>query len=67
MTADLQKRIEERIDAVIIDSVPKDLTAEFSLAMDEGTMDAFLARNVPDIDRRIAQALETFKREVVGA
>lgn len=66
MTADLRERIENRINAAIVDAVPRHLYPEFAQSMDDGTMQAFLAENAPDTDRRIKEALEAFKREVVG-
>jgi hypothetical protein len=66
MVADLQESMEDRINAAILEGVPKHLYAEFAQSMDDGTMKAFLAENVPDTERRVREALEVFKREIVG-
>ncbi|MDB6059049.1 MAG: hypothetical protein JWO95_2893 [Verrucomicrobiales bacterium] len=66
MAADLADRLEDTVNAAILDSIPSGLHGEFSKALDEGRHIDFLAKNAPDVDARIRDAVTKFSANYLG-
>lgn len=64
MKKDLETRLEDRINAVVLENIPADKLEEFNNLLDEGKqegIDAFYKRNIPDMDSIIAKAFMDFR------
>jgi hypothetical protein len=67
--ADLMKRVEERLDMVIINNLPESKLVEFNELMDknvsEEEMQKFCADNIPNLTQLIASELLVFRQTYV--
>lgn len=62
--ADLMSRLEDRINAMILRNMPEDLLSEFEQIMvsnKEGEVEAFVQKNIPDMEEKLVTELLTFK------
>ena len=62
--ADLMSRVEDRINAMIISNLDVEVLPEFEAiidAGDESKVEAFVKKNIPDIDEKLAAELLAFK------
>jgi hypothetical protein len=62
MSADVAEQIDCAINRMILDVLPKHLYAGFAKSIDAGEID-FLAKNVPEIDQHIREAVTKFASE----
>lgn len=61
---DLLDRVEDRINAMIMENLPTDKLDEFEKKLDSGSdeeIKAFVTKNIPDIKDRVAFELVSFK------
>jgi len=64
MKKDLEVRLEDRINAVVLENIPPSKLEEFNSLLDEGEqqgIDAFYKRNIPDMNNIIAKAFMDFR------
>ncbi len=64
MKKDLETRLEDRINAVVLESIPGDKLEEFNALLDAGdaqNIDVFYKRNIPDMDSIVAKAFMDFR------
>lgn len=63
---DLQKRLENIINATILENLPSEKLPEFEKLLDSGADDemiqSFCRENIPNLDEVIAKALLDFRR-----
>jgi hypothetical protein len=67
--ADLMSRLEDRINAMILRNMPEDLLSEFEQIMvsnKEGEVEAFVQKNIPDMEEKLVTELLTFKNMYLG-
>ena len=66
---DLMSRLEDRINAMILRNMPEDLLSEFEQIMvsnKEGEVEAFVQKNIPDMEEKLVTELLTFKNMYLG-
>ncbi len=66
---DLQSRIEDRINAVIVKNIPEDQMDAFVEISEKGTdeeVQAFCAAHIPDLAELIASELILFRQTYLG-
>ncbi len=64
MKADLESRLEDRINAMILVNMPEAGLAEFEKAIDsddEDAINACVMKYIPDIDEKVASELLAFR------
>ena len=62
---DLAERVEERVNAVVLEKMPPDKLEFFEKLLERSNQDeiqSFCARNIPDIDKAIAAELVEFRK-----
>jgi hypothetical protein len=62
--ADLQSRLEDRINAMILANLPADGIEDFEKVLDaddEDAISAYVARQIPDFDEKVATELLVFR------
>ncbi len=67
--SDLLGRVEDRINAVIINNIPEDQISEFEKLTEEGTdeqIHAFCEATIPDLAEQIATELIVFRQMYLG-
>lgn len=67
--ADLHARVEDRINAVILEKLPPHEFPAFERLLDEADQDkiqAFCKKHIPDLERVIAEALVAFRATYLG-
>ena len=67
MAADLAERLEDAVNAAVLQAVPTHLHEEFSKAIDAGKYIDLLAKNAPDTDRRVKEAVVKFTSNYLGS
>lgn len=66
---DLLSRVEDRINAVVINNIPEDKLSDFEKLTESGTdeeIQAFTLKVIPDLAERIASELIVFKQTYLG-
>ena len=67
--ADLEDRLEDKINALILRELPEDSLDEFNTLLDrddEKELTSFIQKNIPDIDTKIATELLIFRQTYLG-
>lgn len=67
--ADLLSRFEDRVNAMIINNVPEEMLGDFEKVADSGNddeMEAFIKKNVPDFEEKLATEMISFKSMYLG-
>jgi len=67
---DLTDRVEDRVNAVILEKMPPAKLEEFSTIVDRGSeadAESFCAANIPNLDQHIAVALLQFRDSYLNA
>lgn len=67
--ADLLKRIEDRIDTMIMTNMPKEKIAEFGNVLDSGDeakITSYIRNHIPDIDEKTASVLLSFRTAYIS-
>ena len=62
--SDLAERVEDRINATILENMPKEKLEDFSALLDgasDEAIQAFCHKNIDDLDEKIAAALVSFR------
>lgn len=68
--ADLYSNLEDRINTVIVEKLPKDQLGAFEKLLDSGTGDdtqAFVRKHIPDLDEVVARELVGFRDTYLGS
>lgn len=63
--SDLLERLEDRINALIVNNIPEDKISEFEKISGSGTdeeVQSFCAENIPELEQLIASELIVFKQ-----
>jgi hypothetical protein len=66
---ELLERLEDRINAVVVNNIPEDQTEEFEKITESGTdeeVQAFTQKAIPDLAHLIATELIVFKQTYLG-
>jgi len=69
MKEDLMSRIEDRINAAILEAMPEDKLEDFNKILDSGTpenIQKFTQENIPNAEEVIAKALVSFRERYLG-
>src|SRR3990167_3870095 len=65
MKSDLKERVEDKINAVIVEKLPKELLADFEKLLSEDASEKetqkFCQENIPNLDSVLASALLDFR------
>ncbi len=67
--SDLLSRVEDRINAVIVNNIPDEQMSEFEKLSESGTdeqVQAFCSANIPDLAELIASELILFRQTYLG-
>lgn len=71
LKADLVDRLENRVNAVILNALPKDLMGDFEKLLDseagDGAVQEFCSKHISGLDELIAAELVAFRRTYIGA
>lgn len=68
--SDLTERVEDRINATILENMPKEKLEQFSVLLDSANSEeiqAFCQSNIANLDEVIAQALVDFRNTYINA
>lgn len=68
--SDLTERVEDRINATILENMPKEKLEEFSALLDSANSEeiqAFCQSNIANLDEVIAEALVNFRNSYISA
>ncbi|MBP6879518.1 MAG: hypothetical protein KBF62_00330 [Candidatus Pacebacteria bacterium] len=69
MRSDLTDRLETRINASVLENIPKDKLEEFEALLDkddDSEIQNFISKNVPDLDALIASTMISFRNIYFG-
>lgn len=69
MRKDLTDRLETRINASILENIPKDKLDEFEALLDsdeDAKIQEFISNNIPDLDALIASTMVSFRNIYFG-
>lgn len=67
--ADLLNRFEDLVNVMIINNVPEEMLADFEKVSDSGSdeeVEAFIKKNVPDFEEKLATEMISFKSMYLG-
>lgn len=67
--ADLQDRLEDKVNAMILRELPEDSLDEFNTLLDrdeEKELTSFIKKYIPDIDEKVAIELLSFRQMYLG-
>ena len=67
---DLRKRVEDRVNAAILNNLPEDKLAEFEKLVEKGDLEevqTFCSKNIPELDQVIAAALLEFRKIYINS